>query len=154
MIMALSMGAFSQDREYPFSIFASTEPGAYDDGANIGLGIDYQMDIIYIKTQTFMFPELNNTTYIDLTGSVGLNWHIGRFDVARLYGGSQAGFIRRGGHTYPTIGPELGLDVNITERLYIGSEVSYMIRQDGRLFDPLADDYWRTNVKLRIGFRF
>lgn len=153
MLFALSLSASAQDRYYKFSAFTYTEPGAFKDGPNLGIGIDYQMEMMYFKAESFIFPDLNGITYTDLTIGIGFNWHIGTFDTFRVFGGIQGGWIFRD-HVYPTIGPESGLDWNITDRIYIGIACSYMVRQDGRLWSPYAEDYWKTNGKLRIGFRF
>lgn len=152
--MMFSLNIIAQDREYPFSVFAYTEPGAFEDGFNIGAGIDYQMNVVYFKAETFIFPDLNGITYKDLTATVGLNWHVGRWDIVRLYGGGKIGFIFRGGMTYPTAGPEFGIDVNITDSFYVGTGGSYMVRQDWMLWETNGEDYWRFNGYFKIGFRF
>lgn len=107
IVFFLSTLGFTQDKRFTTLVYS--EPVAYKDGFNIGLGVEYQMHNIYFKVQTFGFPELNGIDYADFYGSLGFNQHLGLQENFRLYQGFKLGFIFRN-NVYPTVGAEIGAD--------------------------------------------
>lgn len=103
----LSFNLSAQDKRFTTLVYS--EPYAYKDGFNIGLGVEYQMTTMYFKAQSFGFPNLNGIDYMDFYGSFGLNQHIGLKEKVRLYQGFKLGFILRN-NVYPTVGAEIGID--------------------------------------------
>lgn len=144
----------SQDKR--FTVFTYTDPVAtYKDGFNIGIGIDYQMTLIYIKTQVFVFPDLRGKKYIEATGSIGFNQHFG-MDSWRTYQGIKVGLIQRDA-PHATAGLEIGLDYyfnGFNNGLYVGIGGSYDYRLDGQEEDTSIKPYWRESGLIKVGVTF
>ncbi len=152
--MALLMMSFaqSQDRDKKFATYTTTDPFAYSDGFNIGAGVEYQMNYIYVGAQAFTFPNLNDVTYNHLIGSVGFNLH--SWDSRwRGYIGGRAGFIfRKGGHAL--MGIEAGIDYKVLRsNWFTGIGASRDMRGDSKLWSN--DEYFIVNSGfVRIGLMF
>lgn len=61
--------------------------------------------------------------YADLVGTLGINWNFNKFNGIRYYAGFRGGFIRRkspefGKSTYPMVGGVIGVDFNLTRRMF------------------------------------
>lgn len=142
-----------------FTIFNYTEPQHYSkelwkkaDGFNCGFGIQYQMPkLMYFGIETYIFPNLNNISYWDIQGSVGLH-HRSRFDNWRLYGGIQGGFINRQGWGHPKFGFQVGVEYYFNNNLYWGLRSSYSIRGDGGVWGKDEKNYWGFDSGLIFGF--
>ena len=147
LIWLIALSAYSQDKRFTLHTF--TDPNAtIKDGFNIGLGIEYQMTIMYFKAQTFYFPGLNGKGYLDYEGTVlGFNLH-SKFDDYRLFTGFKAGFIHRDNVTFPKVGLEAGFDYYFRD-FYIGIQLSRDYRSDGKIWN--VKNYWRNNGFLKIG---
>lgn len=155
-IMMISL-SYAQDREQKFALYTFTEPGAYSDGFNIGVGCEYQMNYIYLGGQVFTFPDLNNVTYNHFVGTIGFNIH-SKWNEYRVFTGFRPGFIfgKRTGHV---LGFEAGIDFNIpNSSMYIGGNVSSDNRGDGAFYEDYipqsSKNHWVNNVQARIGFKF
>lgn len=155
VIFAMTYCAKAQDKR--FTVFAFTDPNAtVKDGFNMGLGIDYQMTILYFKAQVFVFPDLRGKKYIEVTGTpLGFNQHFG-MDFWRTYQGMKLGLIYRDG-PHPTIGAEAGIDYyfkGYNNGLFISVGGSYDYRGDGKEEEPDIKDYMRLSGNFRIGYSF
>lgn len=155
ILLFTAIQTIAQDREYKFSAFTFSDPYAtLKDGVNAGVGIEYQMNVMYFKAQTFIFPDLNGITYLDVVGvPLGINIH-NKFDNYRLFTGLKLGVIFRGGGPNPLAGIEAGIDVNITKQFYLGIQSSYDYRTDGRVWEAHADNYFRLSTFGKAGIRF
>jgi len=144
--------AEAQDKR--FAAFAKVDPNAtLKDGFNIGLGVEYQMTVMYFKAQLFAFPELRGKNYFDYTASVGFNHHT-RFEEWRIYAGMKAGTIFRDGTPFPTYGFETGIEYYFGNGLYLGIELTRDRRTDGRVWDSDIVPYFRNSGFTKIGLTF
>lgn len=156
----LSLNLSAQDREKKFSFFGFTDPVATKkDGFNIGVGINYQMSLMYFEAKGFVFPDLRGNSYYDLTGTVGFNKHLwddSKWFQLRVYAGGRGGKIwRDSGHGGGTIGGEIGFDWNIPKTdAYIGFGGSDDLRTDGKAWGEDEHNYWRKSGWFRAGIRF
>lgn len=154
IMILLTLLAKAQDKR--FAAFGYIDPVATKDGLNLGLGIEYQMTVVYFKAQAFAFPNLNGKKYIELTATpLGFNQHFGR-DAWRTYQGLKLGVIKRD-FTHPTVGVEVGLDYyfnSYNKGFYIGGGWSYDFRTDGKEEEADIKDYWRLSGLIKAGFTF
>ncbi|TXE18599.1 hypothetical protein ES692_06030 [Psychroserpens burtonensis] len=149
----------AQDKRFTFSVY--TEPQHYStdiwneaDGFNIGLAIEYQMTIMYLKAQTFIFPDLNGATYFDFQATlIGFNHHSKR-DNYRIFAGGKAGLIKRESYTYPVVGLEYGFEYYFDNTFFIGLQASNDYRTDDKYWDSSASGYMSFNAGLKFGFQF
>ena len=153
-IIALFVSTCSISQDKRFAFFGYTDAVAtYHDGFNIGLGIEYQMSVVYFKAQAFVFPDLRGKKYIELTGTVlGFNQHF-NMDSWRLYEGFKVGVIIRD-FVHPTVGLESGLEYyfnGYNDGVYVGFGGSYDLRTDGKEEEPDIKNYWRLSGLIKIG---
>lgn len=135
-----------------FTLGAYTEPQLYlDDGFNIGTAIEYQGSSMYVKAQTFYYPDLRGITYWDFEGVVGVNYR-SVYDDWRSYAGIKLGAINRQGWGHPKYGFEAGVDFYWDNGIFTGLLLSRDWRTDGRVWEASADEYWVWNFGFRIGF--
>lgn len=164
IVMLLSvLLAKAQDKRFTASIY--TEPQHFGilsentdalihfkdpDGFNFGLQVEYQMQFMYLKAQTFIFPDLKGETYYDFQGTLlGFNYHP-TFSNYRLYTGGKLGFIKRSRYTYPMAGVEFGLEFYFGD-FYIGSETSWNWRTDDKFWSSTANGYGRWSSGIKFG---
>jgi hypothetical protein len=153
LIACIAISYGQQDLEKKFTFYTLAEPMEYKDGVNIGFGVEYQMNVFYFGVSTFIFPNLNGHTYIDLKATIlGLNQH---FDNHRIYAGGVVGTIYRGGQPYPTAGGEFGYDFTFpNSNLFIGIGGNYLYRSDFEFWEANVSDYWKLSGFGKIGIRF
>lgn len=141
-----------------FSVSLKTEPGAYKDGFNFGLALQYQNQTFYAEASLFNFPDLNGASYLDLGGSAGLNWR-SRMLFWRAYGGWKGAAIFRGGQGgYALMGFEAGLEYYFTgykgAGLFIGAGYYGASRTDSKFWSPNDDSFWTDNGVFKMGYRW
>src|SRR5690606_6581826 len=113
--------------------------------------IDYQMSALYIKAGIFLFPDLNQASYFDMSVSLGGNVHLIE-DSIRLYAGLNGGTIYRKNFPYPFWGQEAGLQYYFpNSKLFIGVEYSRTLRTDMEFWGK-DEVVWRGNTQVSIGF--
>lgn len=153
ILLAIAISYSQQDLEKKFTGYVLTEPGAYKDGANIGFGVEYQMSTFYFSVSSFVFPNLNGYTYIDLKATIfGLNKH---FDNHRIYVGGMVGTIYRGARPYPTFGSDFGYDYTFpNSNLFVGIGGNYLYRSDFEFWEENVANYWKLSGFGKIGIRF
>jgi len=142
----------AQDRDKKFSAYTLTDPFAYSDGFNIGVGVEYQMNYIYLGAQVFTFPDLNGVSYNHLIGSLGFNLHTNN-SLFRGYAGLNGGTIIRNG-THALFGFEAGIDFKIPHsNIFLGIGATTHLRGDSKIWGN-ESAYWRNNGFIKIGFLF
>lgn len=153
LIATATICCAQRDLEQRFAGYVLTEPGAYKDGVNFGVGVEYRMNVFYFGVSTFIFPNLNGHTYIDLKATIlGLNQH---FDNHRIYVGGMVGTIYRGGHPYPTFGADFGYDFTFpNSNFFVGIGGNYLYRSDFEFWEENVSDYWKLSGFGKIGIRF
>lgn len=120
------------------------------DGFNIGFAIEYQMEIMYFKASTFIFPDLKGVTYFDFQGTVlGFNHHP-TFSDYRLYAGGKVGLIKRDKYTYPMSGVEFGAEWYFGG-VFIGLQGSWDWRTDDKFWNSSATGYGQWNGGVKFG---
>lgn len=153
LVLIVLCCTISNGQDKRFTAYAFSHPG-HKDGFNIGVGVDYQMTIMYFKAQYFVFPELNGITYNEVVGVVGFNHHLGMFDTFRIFGGFKAGLLYRNG-PYPVVGGEVGFDWYIPNtNIFIGVNSHLTYREDGKQWEVNAEEYWRGSNFIRLGITF
>ncbi len=101
------------DKEYSTaSILVDPSASIKEQGINLVAELELVSRVKYVKVNTQVFTALDGG-YLDLTGGVGINLTIGKFDAIRQYTGIRLGFINREIYIYPLVGLETGLDYNI-----------------------------------------
>ncbi|MFI1770723.1 hypothetical protein [Thalassobellus citreus] len=140
----------AQDKRFTFYTF-SDPYGTYNDGFNIGLGIEYQMTYTYVKTQLFTFPNLRGKDFFEWSTVpfTSMNLH-SRDELWRLFSGFKIGLIKREA-IHPFIGFEGGIDYYFFHNFYIGLFSSYDLRTDGKEWEDDIPDYWRFSSFIKIG---
>lgn len=138
------------DKEY-FTTAIVLDPNASlkEHGVNIGAEIEY-VSAIYVKASITSFAVLQDS-YLDTTGSFGLSFTSGYFEKIRYYAGGRLGFVHRKS-TYPTAGVEGGIDLMLTDRLFLGIRSTYDYRSDFEFYD------WHNEMRysgfVRLGIKF
>lgn len=151
VLLMLMLNTNAQDKR--FTAYTFGHP-LHSDGFNIGIGVDYQMTIMYFKAHVYTFPDLNGITYTELAGGVGINKHFGMFDTVRIFAGIKAGVLHRNG-PYRLLGGEIGIEYYIPNtNIFVGYNGHYTHRQDGRQWNINAEDYWRGSSFLKVGITF
>ena len=151
IIVLTSFKTYSQDKR--FTVYGYTDPSAtHKDGFNIGMGIEYQMQNTYVKTQLFAFPNLRGKDYLEWSTVPFTSYNLHSFnDKWRLYSGFKLGLIKRES-THPFIGFEGGIDYYFNNGTYIGLISSYDLRTDGKEWEADIPDYWRFSGFIKVGF--
>lgn len=151
-ILALSHQCHSQDKR--FATYIYTEPQVYDDSFNFGVGIEYQMTMMYFKAATFIAPSLNEASYIEFNGTLlGFNIH-SRFDDYRAFCGFKMGFNIRGGeYAYPMAGVEFGAEHYFSD-LYIGLQGSWDWREDDKYWNSQATGFSKFSGGIKLGYHW
>lgn len=131
------------------------QPNYKDDGFNIGVNYDHQNRTIYVGGQLFVFPELNDLTYVHLIGRFGFNKEWGRFNKLRLFAGGRAGFIYRetGGMNYVMLGGEVGVQYTFKGGLFFQVAGSRNERTDSKLWSN-RDSFMTNSLDFGVGVRF
>lgn len=158
LLLIIVVTTLSKAQDVRFKAFTFTDPIATTkDGFNIGLGIEYQMSVVYFKAQTFVFPDLRGYTYTELTGTpLGFNYH-DRFRNFRAYTGLKLGVILRDGGTHPTYGGEVGVEYypnGESQGFNFGIMLSRDRRTDGRVHDISIEPYFRNSGFITLGYSF
>lgn len=158
IVIFLSLKGISQDRYKCFSVFTYSDPSAtLKDGFNIGAGIDYRMNLIYLDAQVFYFPKLRGKDYLEITGTIlGFNFFDKpNYENWRFAIGTKLGMVFRENIPSHLYGLEGSIQYNIPKTsLYIGLESSYDNRNDGKVWEQDAESYWRFSNFAKIGFRY
>lgn len=156
VVLSLSTQAQSRlrfnDKEY-FNISMSIDPTASykEKSIDIAAEIEY-VGLIYAKAGFEFLPGLN-PNYFDVHGAMGLNCVLGRFDPTRIYAGIRLGRIFRENKSRGELfGLETGVDIPITETLFIGARATYDYRNDGVVLG--WQPFWRASGFIRVGFNF
>lgn len=152
--MLLALTTTSQER-FTLSAFTEfpdkdTHNEGFDYGANIGLQIEYQMNLFFFDAETYFFPGLNEIDYFHFQGTVlGFNLH-SKFRNWRYYAGIfKPGFIIRGGNPYPMVGQDLGIE-RYFDAFYIGAEIGQDYCKDDKYWGS-DSGHWRRNLRIKIG---
>lgn len=157
LLLSISFISHSQDREKKFAVYAMTEPGAYDNGFNIGAGIEYQMNLMYFGAQVFTFPNLNGVTYNHVIATIGFNYH-NKWNEYRIFAGLRGGPIVRKDCPSALMGFEVGFDYNIPRsNLYVGANAGRDLRTDGMATSSRPNEtknHYENNVSIRFGFKW
>ena len=155
LILAIILGINANSQDKRFTFYGYSDPNAtIQDGFNIGFGIEYQMENIYIKTQIFAFPNLRGKDYFEWSTIpfTSFNKHL-LFDDLRLYTGFKLGLIKRD-VIHPFIGFESGIDYYFDNKFYIGLICSEDLRTDGKEWENDIPNYWRFSGFIKIGFQW
>lgn len=154
LIACIAISYSQQDLEKKFTFYTLTEPIEYKDGFNVGVGVEYQMNIFYFGISTFVYPNLNGYAYIDLKATIlGLNQHFN--NQHRIYAGGVVGTIYRGGQPNPTAGAEFGYDFTFpNSNVFLGVGGNYLYRSDFEFWEANVSDYWKLSGFGKIGIRF
>jgi hypothetical protein len=154
LIATATICCAQRDLEQRFAGYVLTEPGAYKDGVNFGVGVEYRMNVFYFTVSTFVFPNLNGYSCIGLKATIlGLNQHF--YNHHRIYAGGVVGTIYRGGQPYPIAGGEFGYDYTFpNSNLFIGIGANYLYRSDFEFWEENVSDYWKLSAFAKIGIRF
>jgi hypothetical protein len=145
-----AQSGFRLDKTESFNIAVVLDPNASikDKGLNIGAEIEY-VGPIYVRASVTSFAVLQDG-YVDTTGSFGLSFTSGYFKKVRYYAGGRLGFIHRKA-TYPTAGGECGIDVMLTDTIFMGVRSTYDYRSDFEFYD------WHNEMRysgfVRIGIK-
>jgi len=158
LLLVLLFTTLAKAQDVRFKAFTFTDPVATStDGFNIGLGIEYQMSVVYFKAQTFVFPDLRGYTYTELTGvPLGFNYH-DRFRNLRAFAGLKLGVILRGGAPNPTYGGETGIELypyGESNGFSVGIMLSYDRRTDSKVHDTSIEPYFRGSGFITLGYSF
>jgi hypothetical protein len=156
-LMLFALWGNSQDKR--FTMFARTELAdknthndVYDYGFNIGVGINYQMTIIYVEAEVYYFPDLNGIDYTHIQGTIlGFNHH-SRFEDWRFAVGLiRPGFIIRDGSPHAIIGFDAGIEHYFESGGYIGFKTGYDAKGDSQLWSNEDVHYvWYASIKFGI----
>jgi hypothetical protein len=119
-------------------------------GINIGVEIEY-VGPIYTKLSVTSFAVLQDG-YLDTTGSVGLSFTSGYFNKVRYYTGARIGLIHRR-VTYPTTGLEAGIDIMLTDKVFIGIRSTYDYRSDFEFYDWYNEMRYSGFIKIGLKFK-
>ena len=133
-----------------FTASLSIDPTASikEKGLNVVAEVEY-VGLIYAKASIESFDVLPGG-YFSYGAAIGTNVMIGK--RVRNYIGIRGGAVRRNGATNGIYGFEAGIDVNITDNLFIGLRATYDKRYDMiALQNPVI---WRENGFIRIGYKF
>jgi len=130
-----------------------SDPNAtLNDGFNIGVSAEHQMEKMYFKFQVFSFPDLNDVSYTEISGTP-LGFNLISNNNFRVYTGVKIGFVYRDG-VHPLAGLEGGIDFNITDSFFIGIVSTYETREDLKIYGKHADTSARFSGFVRFGARF
>lgn len=155
LIITSVLYATAQDKRFTAYTFLDAI-ATTKDGFNVGFGLEYQMTVIYIKTQAFLFPGLRGKDYAEYTGAVGFNYH-SFWNTYRVFAGLKAGTIKRDSLPHATYGLEIGLEYypnKLLQGIYIGVQLSRDRRTDGKVWDKNLPPYWRNSGFIKLGYCF
>jgi hypothetical protein len=139
-------------------------------GRQVGFEFTAIMGGVYVAPSISIFPQLEDG-YVDLVGTVGMNWHMFRTTAIRYYTGLRIGFEFRGEFTpHPMLGASLGADLKIITfkdgtSLFIGGEVwvDHRASQADQFYGDstgydggviFTNSQTKENGKIKIGVRF
>jgi len=129
-------------------------PGSYDDGFSFGIQYEYINKTVYVGPELYVFPDLNNMTYIHTIARAGVN--VFRFDNFRTYIGGRAGAIFRDGSGHALLGGEIGIDYKFKRygpSFYIRLSGARDMKTDSKIWGD--DSYHTVNSGLiGIGYKF
>jgi len=157
LLMLVALSSYSQDKR--FTLFARTELAdknthndVYDYGFNIGVGINYQMTIVYFEAETYWFPDLNRIDYLHFQGTLlGFNHHAMKDRLRLFVGLIRPGFILRGGEGHALFGHDFGIEYYLKSGLYIGVKGMYDTRADNKLWnEDHSYHVWSASLKIGI----
>lgn len=148
--VAFSQSQFRLNEMEYFATSVVIDPGASikENGLNIGAEIEYN-GAVYVRASVTTFAALKDR-YTDTTGAFGVNFTSGYFEKIRYYTGIRGGFIHRAA-THPTAGFEAGIDVMISDSVFIGIRSTYDRRGDADFYDG---DQWRYSGFVKLGVKF
>lgn len=144
------------EKKFAVTIFNSSYAWMQGDGANMGVNLQYQHPIVYAGADVFYYPDLRGYTYTHTIGTIGLNFNFKnqfKEPIIRLFAGFRGGAIHRDEQSYGLLGFEAGLQINITDTLFIGGRYAYDKCADSKVWSN--DDYqYRDSGYVELGFRF
>jgi len=132
------------------------QPNFKNDGFNIGINYEHQNRTIYVGPQLFIFPELNDLTYIHLIGRFGFNKEWGKVNnKLRIFAGGRAGFVYRetGGLNYAMLGVEAGIQYTFKKGFFFQIAGSRNERTDSQLWSN-RDSFMTNSLDFGVGVRF
>lgn len=142
---------FGKSRYFTASVSIDPSATIKEKSPNLVGEIEVVNACFYVKASVQVLPALKGG-YIDYGGAVGLNFQSGYFDNIRYYTGVRMGTIRREMYGYPLIGFEGGVDVQLTDKLFIGFRGTGDYRSDFKYSG--ADPEMRFSSFGRIGVKF
>ena len=159
-ILTLSLIMFcvlgnAQDKRFTLSARTeladkNTHTEVFDYGFNIGVEIEYQMNLLFFNAEVYYFPDLNGIDYTHFQGTVlGINYH-SRFDEWRVYASFiRPGFIIREGGPHALFGQDIGVEWYFNEKNYIGIKTGYDIKAESKVWgDDSSHDVWYVSIKF------
>lgn len=134
----------------------NTHNEGFDYGFNLGARMDLQMNnrILYISARAYVFPELNDLSYLDFDGRFGFNWRQEQWDEHRVYAGGIIGLIKRGGQTHPKAGIELGYDYYFSDNMYFGFNADWQWKTDSKLWNNNSEGHHVNSFGFEIGWHW
>ena len=158
LILGMLMCSLTQAQDVRFAAYGIVDGNAtIKDGFNIGVGVEYQMTVMYFKAQAYIFPDLRGKSYFEMTGSIGFNAHLNRWKEWRIFTGLKLGKIQRDGLPFPTYGFEGGIEWYPNgdgDGIYFGLQGEYLRRTDGKVWDVDIPPYWRGSTFIKVGVTF
>ena len=151
-ITTTAQGIHVNTKEY-FTLSTSIDPRASYKQKSIDIAAEIEyVGAVYAKAGFEYFPGIA-PSYFDVHGAMGMNAMIGRYDKVRLYSGIRLGRIFRENKSRGELfGLESGIDLNITEKSFIGLRATYDYRNDGVVLG--WEPYWRASGFMRLGIKF
>jgi hypothetical protein len=130
-------------------------------GRHFGYEFTAIMGGIYVAPSISWFPQLEDG-YMDIVGTVGINWHMFRTTLIRYYSGFRmGGEWRETKVPHPILGFSLGADIKIytfpnDSSIHLGAEVwsDWRASQHPQFYGGSDGNIRRDNGKLKVGFRF
>lgn len=111
------------------------DPTFTDKGAQIGVFATMVMNFGYVGFSASNYNDLNDVGYTDLSGEIGLNFHLFRFEPVRYYTGFRLGTIWREKNPFPLVGGVIGFDYRVSReyasvKMYLGVKLWTDYRED------------------------
>lgn len=156
LIMLLTLNLTAQDKRFTLNATLDapdkdTNKDKYQLGIAFGVGIEYQMTLLYFNADTFIFPGLNNSPYFHFQGTVlGFNHH-SKFNEWRFHVGViKPGLIIREGGPHAMIGSDIGIE-RYFDKMYVGLESGYDWKEDDKAFNSRAEGHGVWYLALKLG---
>lgn len=130
----------------------NTHNDGYDYGFNIGIGITYQMTIMYVEAEIYWFPGLNDIDYLHFQGTIlGFNHHSYNERWRYSLGLLRPGFVLRGGGPHALFGSDVAIERYFNNGNFIGIKSGYDTKGDSKLWgSDSSHGVWYLSIKFGI----